>query len=139
MTEVAGRKGRLHVSDDAGSTWTLVGGVQDMDFTGTMGELEITAHEDGQNRAYIAGKRDIAVSGTLNCEEDDAGQILVHDDFFSTGDGLWGRYRTQEASGAKELEGPIIITEFSKSGPNDDVATTALGFRFSAAPTSTAQ
>jgi len=139
MAKIPGRLSRFHVSDDGGSTYTLVGCVTDMSMSVSGGEHNTTCHEDGQDSTFIAGKRDGTLDATLNWDETDAGQIMIRTAAYGTLDGLKGRWRQQEGSTFRQFTSDLIVTGYNPSGPNDDVATVDVSFRLASAITDTAQ
>lgn len=128
MAHIAGRVGRLYVSDNGGSSFTLLGGVVDMSLGGSKAELDTTDHDSGIWREFINGRLDATLDATLNWDEADTGQEKVRDAFYSDST-LVIRFRMQEGSGSEENEATALVTSFGPSSPNDDVATVDVTFR----------
>lgn len=129
MGRHAGRLGRLQISDNGGSSYSLIGCIIDASMSLSMDELEATCHEDGQDRVYLAGKRDVTVDASYHWDEADAGQGIVEDTAFGTGDGIKVRFMMQEGTGFKQYTADAIITAFNPTSPNDDVADADVAFR----------
>lgn len=135
MAGEAGRLSRLYASTDGGSIFVLIGCLIDATVDKTMGVIDTTCHEDGQNTTAIAGKRTSTISANVNYVEDDAGQVKVRDVFNGTGEGLRLRWRHDVEVGRKEFEADVIVTDVSEGMPNDDKATEDYAFQVTGAIT----
>ena len=138
MARIAGRLGRIAVSSDGGSTFVILGCLIDGTLNGSNEELDVTCHEDGQFKDFISGRKDATIDASLHWDEADAGQVKVKDAFFADSI-LRVRFRMQEATGLQEYEANSIVTNFSPTSPNDDVADVDVTFRLKGDFTPTAQ
>jgi hypothetical protein len=101
-----------------------------MSFSGNQDELEATCHESGQYREYISGHKDATIDGSMFWDSEDPGQEIVSNAFFSSTK-IDVRFRMQEATAAKEILSKGIITSWSPSAPNDDMASIDFTLRLS--------
>ncbi len=122
MAKIQGRLGRLAVSSDGGTTWVQVNGIQDMTFTGNADELDVSAHDSGQFREYLQGRKDATIDGTLWWDEADPGQNIVKNAYFSS-TRIDMRFRMEENTGRDEIFTKGIVTSYSPASPNDDAAS----------------
>ena len=121
MGKIAGRIGRLAVSSDGGTTFETVGGVQDMSMTGNADELDVSAHDTGQFREYIQGRKDASIDGSMWWDESDVGQEIIKNAYFSA-TRIDVRFRMEEGVGLDEITAKGIVTTMSPTSPNDDAA-----------------
>lgn len=139
MAKIHGRFGSFFVSDDSGSTYTLLGGVMDIDPDGNLDEVETTTKDSGPVREYIKGRRDLAFTVSALWDETDPGQIKAKSAYYGDTN-LFVRFRLQTGSALQEwLDLDTFITTYSPGSPNDDASTLDLSFRVTGAHTPTAQ
>lgn len=138
MAKVAGRIQTLDVSTDGGSTWTAVGGIVDGSFNGSQEELDSTAHDDGQYRTYVPGRKDFTIDVPLRWNQDDSGQAVLKAAFFAA-TVLTVRFRMEVGSGRDNWQASAFVTSFAPSGPNDDIASLDCSLRISSSVSPSAQ
>lgn len=136
---IHGRLGRLAVSTDGGGTYTDVNSIEDANANGTLDEVETTTHDDGTQRTYIKGKRDLTIDLSLLFDEDDPGQNVLTDSYFGDVNFL-SRFRMEEGAGNEEfLDLDSFITSYAEGSPNEDAATLAITVRVSGSHSPTPQ
>lgn len=121
MARIPGRLGRAYISTDGECTWVAIGCLTDIDFNGSQEQLEATCKDDGQFKSFIPGRKEATLDFTARWDEEDAGQELMDAAFFSA-TRVAIRFRMQERTGAKEYIAKGLITDYSMSSPNDDIA-----------------
>lgn len=139
MAGEQGRLSRLYASTDAGATFSLIGCLIDATIDKTMGTIDTTCHEDGQDTTAIPGKRTRNISANFNYVEDDNGQVKLRTVYEGDGEGLRLRWRHKVETGRKEFEANALITDLSEGMPNDDKATTDAAFLITGAVTEATQ
>ena len=130
MTKIAGRLGRVAVSSDGGTTFFEVAGITDMSLSAAQAELNATAHDSGQFEEFINGRKDATLDLSLLWDEDDPGQNVITEAFTSA-TRIDVRFRMQEKLTAVEFLAKAIVTGYSPSAPNDDIATADVTLRVS--------
>ncbi len=139
MSKVHGRFGSLLVSDDGGSTYIRVGGLEEIDPDGNLDEVECTNKDSGKVREYLAGRRDLVVSANGFWDGTDPGQLIVKTAFYDISN-LLLQFRMEDLTGADEwLDVDSIVTNYAPGSPNDDATTLALSFRVTGEHIPTAQ
>lgn len=138
MAVFQGRLGRIYVSDDGGSTFTLLGCVVDATLNASQEEIDSTCHEDNQFRAYITGRKEATIDATVNADKADTGQQIVAA-AYDGGTELIVRWRMLEQSTLPQRQTTAIITSFAEATPNDDMATIDITFRLTGDFSETAQ
>jgi hypothetical protein len=139
MAGEAGRLSRLYTSTDGGTTFLLVGCINDMSVDKALSLIDTTCHEDGQDTTAIAGKRTRTITANYNYLEDDVGQSEIRSVYDGTGEGLKLRWRHKVEVGRQEFEADVIVTGVNEGMPNDDKATEDATFQVTGAVTESTQ
>ncbi len=138
MARVAGRLSTLDVSTDGGTTYTAVGCIQDATLNGEGEEIDVTCHDDGVFRAFLAGRGAYTIDLTCIWDEADAGQGILETAHFNRS--IYDfRWRQQVASGLREYTAQGLVTAFTPGGPNDDAAGLDISIRLTGTVTRAAQ
>jgi len=130
MARIAGRLSTLDVSTDGGTNYTPVLCIADLTFNGEGEELDSTCHDDGVFRAFEAGRIAASIDGTLRWDESDPGQVILEGSAFDRTK-LDYRFRMNVGSGNREYLAQGIVTNWSPTGPNDDIAGLDVTIRLS--------
>lgn len=139
MSKIQGRLGRVAISDDGGSIYVDINGIQEATLNGALDEIETTSHDTGTVRTYLQGRRDATIDLSMFWDEADPGQDKVSAAFFGqTVPKL--RFRMEEATGLDEfLDVDAFVTSYTEGSPNDDAATLDVSFRITGAFSPAAQ
>jgi len=120
MADLHGRVSKFAVSTN-GSSYTDVGGVQDVSWPKSRDVAEVTDKDSGGNKQYLSGHADSTISVNGNYDEADAGLDIVSASYLA-GSTIYFRLRPGgNASGVgKEEIAQGIITSYEISSPNQD-------------------
>lgn len=139
MSLIPGRLNRLYVSDDGGSTFTLLGCLQDATLTPNVDEIDATCKDSpGGYRDWLAGFSDGSIDGTIAHDKDDAGQQILRTAGFGKST-IRARWRMEEVSGADENIADCIVTSFPQDAPRDDLGVNTFTLRLKGDFSPTAQ
>lgn len=130
MAKIAGRLGRVAVSNDGGVTFFEVNGITDQTLNAAAAEINVTSHDSGQFEEFIQGRKDATLDLSLLWDEGDVGQGIIKTAFFSATQ-IRVRFRMQEGVGFAEFTQQAIVTSFAPASPNDDASTVDATLRIS--------
>ena len=132
MARIAGRLQSVDIDAVA------IGCIVDASISGENAELDTTCHDDLDARAYIYGRFSGTMDLTMKWDEADAGQIDLADAFFGKTINVY-TFRMQTGTGFQLYTVSGLVTSFSPSAPNDDVAELTATIRLTGAIVRSAQ
>lgn len=139
MSLIPGRLNRLHLSDDGGSTFTLLGCLQDATLNRNNDELDATCKDStGGWRDFLLGFKDGTIDGSVKWDGVDAGQDILRT-ASGAGSTIRARWRMEESSGADEIEADCIVTTETQEAPMEDISTMSFTLRLKGVLTPSAQ
>jgi predicted secreted protein len=115
-----------------------VGGIVDGGLNLERPEIDVTTHDDGDARSFLAGRLAGTVDLTLKWDEADSGQSSMQADFF-TGTARTVYFRMGTGTGLHTFTGTGQITSWAAKGPNDDASEVSATIRYSGAVVEGAQ
>lgn len=130
MAKIAGRLSTLEVSADGGSTYYEVKGAVDLKLNGSQAELKSTSHDSGQFEEYEPGRKDMTMDVSCRFNQDDAGQAIVKDAYFSASK-IDIRFRMETNTGREQYTAKAFPSSLGPSGPDDDIASIDFTLRIS--------
>lgn len=119
MADLPGRNSIVAVSV-AGSSYTAVGGVKEIDWSMSGETIDVTDHDSGAYKEFEADRQSATLSISGNYDETDPGQDIVKTSAFGRTK-IYFRFRPSTAGGAKEYIAQGIVTSFKCSGPNTGI------------------
>lgn len=139
-TPVAGRVTDLEIETEADSgTFTMCGGLKDVRLSMSFGALDVTDKDSNGFDEFIAGQTNATITGTLNYEEDDPGQVKMITMAMGKEKRKF-RFRPWGVSaGADQYVWSGIITSLEIDSPNKDPLSTPFTIQLSGAPTTSDQ
>jgi predicted secreted protein len=137
MAELPARNAKLYASA-AGSTYTEVKGVKSTGFDGSGESEDVTDHDSGLFKEYIAGRGDSKIPYSGNYDETDPGQAIIRTAFFARST-CYLKFRPAVATGSKEIYCNGIIISFKIDAPNEGVIPLSFDVQLTGTPTDSAQ
>lgn len=137
MAELPARNAKLYASA-AGVTYTEVTGVKDTGFDGSGSAEDVTDHDSGLFKEFIAGRGEAKITYSGNYNEADSGQGIVRTAYLGRTT-CYFKFRPAVATGAKEIYCNGIVTSFKISAPNDGVIPLTFDVQLTGTPSDTAQ
>jgi predicted secreted protein len=137
MAELPARNSKLYASA-AGSTYTEVTGVKDAGVDGSRDAEDVTDHDSGVFKEYIAGRASSKIAYSGNYNEADPGQAIVRTAYY-TGSTCYFKFRAAVGTGIKETYCNGIVTSFKVSAGNEGVIPLTFDVQLTGTPTDSAQ
>lgn len=138
MAKIAGRLSRALISSNGGTTYVYVNGIVDVAFNYNQGEIDVTAHDDGDARTYITGRKDGTLDLKMRYDEGDPGQVQLQASIVA-GSVVLFKFRMIETTGLREWRASGFPTKCTISGPNDAEAGYDVTVRLTGPVTQTVQ
>lgn len=119
---VAGKLSSLEVSKD-GNAFVPVFGRTDMSLSLSRGDIDASHMDDDGWAEYLPGRRDWTISGTLRYVEEDEGQKILVDNYFSTfAEGEFITVRFTLKPNGRKFEGRAYVNQLEPA-PADESPT----------------
>lgn len=124
-----GRDYKLYLKTSAPSPattqaqYTLVGNLLSVNIATSRNAIETSTKDDGDNSAFIAGRRSTVLSGTARFDHVvDSGAALLYTQMAAESGELWFLVSSATATD-EEFYGAGIITQYDVGFPDDDAST----------------
>lgn len=139
MAVIPGRLNRLHLSDDGGSTFILLGCLEDAALNRNNDELDASCKDSpGGWRDFLIGFKDGTIDGSVKWDDADAGQQILKV-ASAAGSTIRARWRMEELTGADEVEADCLVTTETQDAPLEDISTMPFTLRLKGNLTPSAQ
>jgi hypothetical protein len=109
-----GREADIAVSN-ADSGYTELSFLKSVDFDPSNDEIDASDNDSGGSDETEYGQSRAALSGTMNYDHTDAGQLELQQAFEGKTK-LWFRFRPKSTSGEREARFQAVVTSFKISG-----------------------
>jgi len=133
MADLQGRVGKLGVSV-AGSTYTDLGGINDMSWSTSRGEIDVSDFDGGGWEENLPGLGSFTISASLNWDEANAGQVILLANN-TAGTQLYYRYRPSgDTSSANQVIFRGTLTSFETTQSVDGKVELSMEVKGTAVP-----
>lgn len=116
---VKGSVGEILFSFDAGSTYTALGGVTNVDFSFTTSDIAVTDFDSNNFVERLAGDKEAAFSVDANYEEGDAVQDDLLDEIIDSST-VRVRIRPQVGTGKRQFTFDVVLDSSNVTLPEND-------------------
>lgn len=105
------------------SSYTLVGNLLSVNIATARNAIEVSSKDDGDNSAFIAGRRSTVLSGSARFDHVvDAGQTVLYTALAAEGGTVY--FLVSDSSTlSEEFYGAGILTQYDVGFPDDDAST----------------
>ena len=112
------------------ATPAKVGGRVDWNLNVDKTEID-ASHMDtvGGWSAFLQGRKNASISGTVRYIETDPGQIIMVDNAYGDGEQLFAVFKFNDSVGANEWHAKCFVTNFNPSPPDEDVSNVSFTVR----------
>jgi hypothetical protein len=124
-----GRDYKLYLKSSAPSPatistqYTLVGNLLNVSVSTSRNAIEVSTKDDGDNSAFIAGRRSTTVSGSARFDHVvDTGQNLIYTQMVAESGTVYFLI-TDNTTTAEEFYGSGVLTQYDVSFPDDDASS----------------
>jgi hypothetical protein len=131
MVCIPGRYAKLQLSDDAGVSYSDLGGIVDVTLNINIDELECTSHDSNGVREYIPNHSDFTLDVSARWLDGDAGQDIVLDAVDAKTTFLF-KFTMETGAGKDVWLGSAFATTATPAGPLDDTGSLDITLRCSA-------
>lgn len=138
MAEMVARAGTIEISDDGGSTYVALAGVDDNTLSISHDTIDKTDFDSNGYKENEYGETVLTLSASINCDEADAGQTKLHT-ASQNKTKVKVRYRSRVASGGKQWVFDAKLNKFDIAAARNAMVKGSLELESSGAVTFTAQ